>query len=103
DGAPMPLERFEGLSCVGIPYSNRLVLRCGDDACAVGAERSRPDAAAMLECFKGLSCLGVPYSGGVVLRRGDDVCAVRAEDGRAHGIAMSFKTHTLVMHRQSGD
>ena len=69
------------LAGLGVPQPRRLVLRRGDDALAVGAER-RAQHAILVACERLadlLAGLGVPQPRRLVRRRGDDALAVGAE------------------------
>ena len=73
-------ERQEAGAGLGIPELEGVVVRAGNDAIAVRAERSGSDLARMAgERLEAGAGLGIPELEGLVTRAGNDALAVRAE------------------------
>ena len=90
----MALERLaDRLAGRGVPQPRRLVLRRGDDALAVGAERRARHRILMAfeRLADRLAGLGVPDPRRLVRRRGDDALAVGAERRAQHLILVAFE------------
>src|SRR5258708_2665149 len=87
------LAGSEGLAAGGVPDARGPVIRRGDDALAIQAERGAADTLFMpAEGGEEFVAGGVPDARGLVPRSGDDALAIRAERGTEDGGFMLAKS-----------
>src|SRR5215472_5579658 len=81
---------------IGVPQTHRLVFRRGDDALAVGAERSAIHTVLMPDKLSDLLAgFDVPQSRRLIPRRRDNACAVGAERGAFQKFLMACKNDSF--------